>query len=510
MIRRFEILIAVVTVFLTAGAWAEPEARTLTPSQLQEDLTRLRAVLEGGHAGLYRYTEKSEIDARFDDIEQLIDKPMSEIDFFRALHPLIDSIRDGHTNIRPRREYRGKILENHGCFPFDIFYVDGHAFIEANYSDNTDIPLGAEVLSINGMSSDVFTEILLRTVGTDGDITTSKYARLNELFWLRFAENIDLSEVFELELAVPVGGEVRRYEVDGVPAQVILDEMRAKEDRSGLLFLSFEDDKDIAIMRIVLFTDLKTSEFFESSFRTLKDRGIRNLIIDIRGNSGGYDIFNTDLIQYLSSRPFRFYDRFSSRLLDETLFEKSSFDRDDFFYVPEILSMSEAERQDFVNERSLIELIESYRARNPAAGIHYPHSDYFFDGDVYLLFDGGSGSSGGEVPALMHHLGIGTLIGEEANGAYEGVTAGIRAPVVLPNSGIRFGIPLIAYHNAVMSDLFEARGAPPDFQISQSLEDKINGIDTVMEFTKALIERRNPSPGLRNNEEAAGSPHLLE
>jgi hypothetical protein len=110
----------------------------------------------------------------------------------------------------------------------------------------------------------------------------------------------------------------------------------------------------------------------------------------------------------------------------------------------------------------------------------------------------------------MHHLGIGTLIGEEANGAYEGVTAGIRAPVVLPNSGIRIGIPLIAYHNAVMSDLFEARGAPPDFQMSQSLEDRINGIDTVMEFTKALIERRNPSPGLRNNGEAAGRPHLLE
>lgn len=106
------------------------------------------------------------------------------------------------------------------------------------------------------------------------------------------------------------------------------------------------------------------------------------------------------------------------------------------------------------------------------------------------MVDGGSASSGGEIPALLHFLGIGTLVGEEPNAAYQGVTAGILPTLTLPRSGFSLRVPLIAYENAVLPGLHEGRGAPPHFVVEQTLEDSLQGRDTALELTLELIRAR--------------------
>ncbi|HKQ53372.1 MAG TPA: hypothetical protein VJT74_13440, partial [Pyrinomonadaceae bacterium] len=100
------------------------------------------------------------------------------------------------------------------------------------------------------------------------------------------------------------------------------------------------------------------------------------------------------------------------------------------------------------------------------------------------------GSSGGEVPALMHFLGVGTLVGEEPNAAYQGTCGGVIPTLTLPHSGIRANFPLLAYENAVLPGLFVARGAQPHFTVGETLEDAMAGRDTAMEFTLGLIRTR--------------------
>jgi len=138
----------------------------------------------------------------------------------------------------------------------------------------------------------------------------------------------------------------------------------------------------------------------------------------------------------------------------------------------------------------LPQLIERVNATNLAAGVHGPVKENGFAGRVYVLVNGGSGSSAAEVPALLHFLGEGTIVGEEPNGGYQGVTAGILLRLVLPHSGIRTIVPLIAYHNAVLPGTFEGRGVQPEFVVPQSLGDALAGRDTALEFTLQLIRAR--------------------
>jgi len=96
------------------------------------------------------------------------------------------------------------------------------------------------------------------------------------------------------------------------------------------------------------------------------------------------------------------------------------------------------------------------------------------------------------VPALLHHLGIGTLIGEEPNGSYQGVTAGILLRLVLPNTQLSTRVSMIAYHNAVLPGVLEGRGAPPDFEVPESLDDAILGKDTALNFALGRIRAARP------------------
>ena len=143
-----------------------------------------------------------------------------------------------------------------------------------------------------------------------------------------------------------------------------------------------------------------------------------------------------------------------------------------------------------VKDRTLAEVLDHNCQTNPAAGIHQPKPNTF-SGNLYLLFNGRSGSSGGEVPALLHFLGVGTLIGEEPNAAYQGTGGGIILTLRLPHSGISTSLPLLAYENAVLPGLFIAHGAPPHFVVGETLEDAIKGRDTALEFTLELIAIRS-------------------
>jgi ABC-type transport system substrate-binding protein len=70
------------------------------------------------------------------------------------------------------------------------------------------------------------------------------------------------------------------------------------------------------------------------------------------------------------------------------------------------------------------------------------------------------------------------------------VTAGILLNLTLPNSRIRQIVSLIAYRNAVLPGVFEGRGAAPDFEVPQTLDDAIAGRDTALDFTLRLIQAR--------------------
>jgi C-terminal processing protease CtpA/Prc len=134
--------------------------------------------------------------------------------------------------------------------------------------------------------------------------------------------------------------------------------------------------------------------------------------------------------------------------------------------------------------------------RTPSGELRYPHwygldgpqegRPDRFGGKVYLLIDGGSGSSTSEFAAVAHYNGRATAIGEETGGTYYGNNSGTMPTLTLPNSGVMVVVPLFQFVMAV-SGVPNDRGIMPDHPVTPTVADFVSGVDTELEYTLALI-----------------------
>ena len=155
----------------------DPERR-IPVEALEEDFGILRAALEEGHPGLYRYSSETEIDAHFDRLAAEIQGPMTEREFRRIVMEALAGVNDGHTRSNASEGFGEFVDEQPIRLPFKLVLIDGEAYLHLNYSDLGDELLGAWVASIDSRTIAVITEDLFPLMNSDGRVETSKYRRL--------------------------------------------------------------------------------------------------------------------------------------------------------------------------------------------------------------------------------------------------------------------------------------------------------------------------------------------
>jgi hypothetical protein len=470
----------------TAHAQAAP--RRSTVSELLDDLSILRQTFEQAHAGLYRYTTKASIDSAFDAIRARLTRPLSELEFYRRLRPLIDLIRDSHSALILSRESQGDI-EHARVFPLILRYIGDRPYIEANASRNRDIPLRGEVLSINGHRMTDVTPLLLTGRTTDGFIRNPKFHALHSNFWFFYRALVDTSQSFRIVIRPPGSTGSRVWVAEGVPPES-LGRVVFRTRTHSTLALDFREEGRIAVLSVPSFSDSGLGTKLNDAFAAIEKRRSSDLIVDVRDNGGGFDEFNTTLLSYLVDHPYRFYRGFSYVVRDTNAIRFTEHTPEDFISDEDLRGMTSEDVAHQYATHTIPALLDRLSATNPAAGVHQPCSAHGFRGRLYVLVNGGSASSGAEVPSLLHFLGVGTLIGESPNGAFQGVTAGVLLRLRLPHSGLVTLVPLIAYHNAVLPGVFEGQAVPMDFEVPQTVDDAIARKDTALEFTLRLIHAR--------------------
>lgn len=473
---------------------ASPPVRTLNPAQLSEDLARLRFTLERAHPNLYRYRTRSAMNALFEDAAAGLRRPMTNLEFYRRLAPLVAAVRDSHTSVQPPEDLLRFFRSNsRAVFPLDLRYVGDRAFVEADLGDRPAVRPGSELLSIDGRPMARITERLLAGMAEDGFNQPSKLSRLDVSFWYFFSTAFGPATRYPVRVRDPENGLEARYVLDGIPPRRLAERERGAPQDSQRLELPGDG---IAVLTLDELSDPNTGTFLRDSFRRVAAAHVGDLVIDLRNCPGGDDRFNNQLLSYLIDRPFRFYwnRNFTVRSYDDLRYV--DYGLDDFITPEQAAQLPAAQRTRPLAALTLPELLRFMLSVDQADGVFRPAAEFRFAGRVYLLVGGNSASSAAEIAALFHHLGIGTIIGEEPNGAYRGLTAGAIPIITLPNSGVRVRIPLIAYHNAVAPGIFEGRGAPPAFPVARSLADAVAGVDTVMVFTRNLIRARRENSAL--------------
>ncbi|UCG87366.1 MAG: hypothetical protein JSW71_02135 [Gemmatimonadota bacterium] len=487
MLKKAVLIAALITV---VGSLQAQQAATrqsqFTPQQLREDLAVLRSSLEEGHGGFYRYSSKAEMDLVFERAAQAISEPMTELEFYRLLAPIIASVNDGHTGLMGSRELENYMGRQLVLLPFKLTFVGDRPYLHRNYSDRTDLVMGGELLGINGSAVDEIVPAVLAAMPSDGRVETSKYRRLESTstFGDIYSRLFGITSHFELTYRSPDDGSVQSIAVEGLTAQELTrtfesryaEVARAVQSQRPVEF-TFNDGIPVLTVRTfgartISNAGIDYPAFLQRTFEELADRGAQSLIIDVRNNGGGSDEYGKLLAAYLIDDTFDYYrhlevNRDSFAFLEHTNMSNSDLPRDRF-------RANERGRYDFIG--------------HPNLGPQQPLAPNF-GGDVYILINGGSFSATGEFTSVVHHHQRATFVGEECGAGYYGNTSGMMVMLELPNSGLRVRVPLVRYTMAVSGYEPLDRGLIPEHQVEPTIEDILADRDTVLEYALELIGR---------------------
>lgn len=452
----------------------------LTPAQILADFDLFKQALKEAHPGLYRYNTREQIDSIFLKTERQLNHELSQQEFYRILLPAISQLKCGHTKLHPNDNWSDYFFFGKDkVFPLRLFFDNKTAYVLGSYDHSLQVPVGKEIVSINNKSVSEIIDVLLPAFLSDGNNKTFKYIEMNKFFSAYYANLIEAPDSFTIRLndhgglitlkvpAIPHSA-IIAYEKQTALTQPAREPYSLKmvQDKTALLTISsfWMDSKDLSYKR-----------FLKTAFAEIRDKGIMQLIIDVRDNEGGKDKRGAMLLSYLMDKKFSYYDR-----LEATTKKKFSFASQASsprFYGILRLLLSETDTGSYVWKH------------NKNLKIQKPRKNHF-NGKVYVLTNGACFSVTSEFAAASHYLKRATFIGEETGGGYYGNNSGTFVIVTLPNSRLTIGIPMLAYYMAVKDYPYPDRGIMPDHKIRPGISDLISGRDPVLEYTLNLINKR--------------------
>jgi hypothetical protein len=461
-----------------------PNDRTHSVDALREDLRTLWAVLEEGHGGLERYVPRETLNGSFDQAAAQLTRPLTELEFYRVILPLIAGIKDGHTRARLSNAGQAELCARPVFLPVELRFVDGKAHLFRNLSARGDIEAGAEVVGVNETAMPVILPTLLSLVPSDAGILSRRLRLLEnphtfgELFAVAFGQ----AESFRLRIRGHGGGSTT-LEVPGVRGED-LDRIRRQRypetaARRPLYDLTYHAAS--AVLTIRGFGDDRSAgsrpypEFLRQAFRELDEKEIRRLVIDLRGNGGGRDEYGRLLFAHFMAAPFQYY-----RSLEV---KKDHLDLLRYARGASLGRLGNGLRR---NARGWYDV-----TNHPNVGTMRPEAPRY-SGRTAILLDGLSFSTTGETTSLFHYHRKALFLGEECGAGYYGNTSGAMAEAALPRTGIRVTIPLVRYTLAV-DGYPRDRGIIPDIQVAPTIQDLLDGRDTVMERALEWLADRSSS-----------------
>lgn len=480
------------TLFLSCKGNIEKEPSEIIPqltaAEMSEDFAVFQSIFEQANAGLYKYRTKSEMDKVFNSQKEKISDTTSYREFYNIIWKVIDFSGSSHNSLSYPSSVDAGLSTKEIFFPLPLKYIEGKLI---NNLPEAQIPIGAEILRINGIESPEFAKITSAYVSTDGYNTSGKYANLDS-DWLPFYVYLAVGpqDEFEIEYKTP-GTDPITETLPAINYDTFYSNYGNRHSKSfeenmeGISF-NISDDAEYAILKVATFRiggpeseiHKKYANFLESSFSELKEKNIKNLIVDIRGNGGGDDPNDLLLYSYLTQRDFK------ENTSAFTLFNKIPFSH---YYADDDIEELEEELKE---EHSELRDGRYYQSDlfNP---VWHPKENAY-QGNLVLLINPFVASAGSLFGSMVKSDKKAVVIGEETLGGYYGHTGHIAVSYILPNSEFKLTFSIVDLEQDVrtLEDQKKGLGIKPDYTVHQSYKDFLNNRDTQLEFAKDLIQKK--------------------
>lgn len=462
--------------------------RELTPPQMQEDLNTYSDLLLETHPGIFRYLQKERYQEIIHDIESEIKEPLPFYSYYRLLAKLAAQIKCAHTHVFPVQDMNKFIQESSNLFPFFMYPINEKLYVLFNGTEDQTILPGFELISINQKPVTEIINTIRKFQSFDGNPENVPRRYLQGgYFSFNHYLFVDPSSSYEV-IFKDLDGNLIEFTAPGQPYKTSDKNYFGNPANKKMLsawnnkhknwhFEILDEVSSTALIRFGsfggkgMYSEDRAQEamqtFMNKSLSKMRKKGISNLIIELRGNGGGWDIQGKELFSYLmtsDTAQLYYLNKFASTT-DSKFLEYSDISAEQL-------------------ERAISYLIPqdngSYKLDVEGNSILLPQEpkENRFRGRVYILFEEQCSSSCAEFTAIAKSNKVGTLVGNESGGAYGGGNGSSFINFILPNSGIYSETPLVKYQMAVGPSQPLDRGTIPDYTVNLTLEDLLNGYDS--------------------------------
>ncbi|MNJ86399.1 Peptidase family S41 [compost metagenome] len=416
----------------------EKFAQIFTTAEYREDLDKLGKLLLKVHPNALKFTSREALLQVIEAKKALITDHTTYGEFAWHCSEIVAGVHCSHTS--GGFYYENEMLPAASRFPLQTQLVDGRLYVADPLSNVGNVSRKDEITHINGVSVTELVASVYPHISTQGHIQTTKRHVFNWWSTGMIAYALGLPKKF----TVSIQGKDKPVELNPVEG------FRAPYDdplrKCGELCLEVREDKT-AILTIGTFNyypwnNLSVFEhFMDSTFREIKQKGVRDLIIDVRFNFGGSSESSIYLLKYLAKKPFTYYSR----------------------------AEFEGKTQPLYGEESITPFENRFKGR------------------LWFLIDGVGNSTTGHFMSLVKSWNLGTLVGEEL-GSNQFCSAGQKI-CRLKNTKMLVFIANNT-HVSSASGLPDDRGIFPDYPVNQTAEDYFEGRDVVKEYALELIRKK--------------------
>lgn len=494
MLHRIAVLLLGIAGLLLTGCASSRKAfdpdRKYAPATLQQDFTLFRNVLEESHPSLYWFSPKDSMDLYFDNGFRQLSDSMTEPQFRNILSTITSKIRCGHTSLRYSKRYNQWLdTARIPMFPFTVkvWGPDSVAVVSNLNRKDSLLKRGTIITAVDGRKVDQLIDTFTNYLQSDGNIITGKYQMMSnrnsfgnlyrtvygipEKIRVDYIDSTGLPQTALVAAFQPPPTEKDKSKRDsakklppapGTPAPKPPKEVPKEITLNASRSVQIDTTLKSAYMTVTTFTGgQRLRGFFRRSFREIKKRDIKYLVVDVRNNGGGDASNSTLLTKYLTQKKFK--------LADSLYTNKRSSHYGKHIELQPLYW--------------LWTLFVTHKGSDGNFHFGYFERHYFkpkrrlhFDGQVYIITGGNSFSATTMFAKELQGQNNVTIVGEETGGGAYGNTAWMIPDVTLPNTRLRFRLPRfkLVMDTALVK---EGRGIRPDIEVSVNSNIIRRGVD---------------------------------
>ena len=462
-----------------------------TRLQLQQDYSLLRNILEKKHPALYWYTSKDSMNFYFDSLYNVIADSMTELQFgWQVLAPLTQKIHCGHTNFSMSTHW-DKYIKDKVIPSFPLYVrVWGDTMVVIGNLNKKDsiIKRGTLITSINGIRNIELFQKLFQYMPLDGYSTNVNYLRLSSSFpyyhrnifgiyknyRVGYIDSLGVEKTTLLPMFSPVADSfAKKIRTDSIIKKK--HKPTKKQRKEVFRSMVIDSTNNTAILTLNTFTNGEGNHlrrFIKHSFKTIKQRQIKNLIVDLRKNGGGDVNMSVLLTKYLRNTSFSFAD--TAYAVTKSLSPYSKYFKPGFVDNISLRFITRQKKDGFYHF--------GYLERHK----FYPKTKNHFEGKIYVLTSGFTFSASSIFCNAVKGQKNVLIAGEETGGGWYGNSGLLIPDIILPVTKLKVRLPLFKIVQFKHVQL-KGGGVMPDILIPPTLASVKENVDKKMELVKHLI-----------------------